>query len=81
MVDEDARRCIADLCSTLEVVIKVLLLVGPSAAAIAATLQQYDPKLAEKHQQNMEDTGSLGGFPALQDGLRLIGQVKQQYGL
>jgi hypothetical protein len=81
MIDEDARRCIADLCSTLEVVIKVLLEIGPTAAAIPTTLSQYDESLADRLVANIESLRTLGGFVALRDGLNLIGQVKRQYGL
>lgn len=81
MIDEDARRCIADLCSTLEVVIKVLLEIGPTAAAIPTTLSQFDESLAGRLIENSQNLSRLGGFVALQDGLSLIGQVKRQYGL
>jgi hypothetical protein len=81
MVDEDARRCIADLCSTLEVVIKVLLEIGPTAAAIPTTLSQYDESLAERLVVNTQSLSGLGGFVALRDGLNLIGRVKREYGL
>ncbi|HEV3276522.1 MAG TPA: hypothetical protein VG860_06865, partial [Terriglobia bacterium] len=69
MVDEDARRCIADLCSVLEVTIKLLLEIGPSAAALPTTLsQKWDgPFFAVNHQSNTEDASRLGGFVALRD--------------
>jgi hypothetical protein len=77
MVDQDARRCIADLCSALELVIKMLLELGPTAAAIL----QYDKPLGDNLAVTAESAKHLGGFVALQDASCLLGQVKQQYGL
>ena len=80
-VDEDARRCIADLCSVLEVILKLLQEIGPNAAAIGPTLQERNPDLAANYVRQVEAVSQLQGFRALQDGLSLVDRVKHQYGL
>jgi hypothetical protein len=81
MVDRDARRCIADLCSALELVIKMLLELGPVAAAVPKAMSKYAKPLGDNLALTAQSAKHLGGFVALQDALRLLGQVKEKYGL